>query len=164
MVRQVAKEVGLKSFRTWPPTTLSLQCHRLTTPRTGHFHFFSYMHIRWFWLHKNQTDRSMRGAAYTYYIHIYISYMYVWYVCMYVCTRMYVCMYVYMYVLYVCMYGSPSLNDPPISTPQKHQYLQWFLHFTYTDLYFLCLCVVYVNHPKPKPKSGFASALIGRNT
>ena len=41
----------------------------------------------------------------------------------------------------------------------NHRYLRGFLLFTYTDLCLLCSFLVYVNHPKPKPESGSASAL-----
>ena len=41
----------------------------------------------------------------------------------------------------------------------NHRYLRGFLHFTHTDLCSLCSFLVYVNHPKPKPESGSASAL-----
>ena len=41
----------------------------------------------------------------------------------------------------------------------NHRDLRGFLHFAYTDLCLLCSFLVYVNHPKPKPESGSASAL-----
>ena len=55
---------------------------------------------------------------------------------------------------------------PPNAFPEvrSHWYLRWCLHFTHTDLYVLCLFVVCVTHPKPKPQSGSASALIGNST
>ena len=41
----------------------------------------------------------------------------------------------------------------------NHRYLRGLLHFKHTDLCLLCSFLVYVNHPKPKPESGSASAL-----
>ena len=65
----------------------------------------------------------------------------------------------------LAIYSSTVLCLQTLSPRSRNpRYLQWFLHFTHTDLYLLCLLVVCVNHPKPKPESGFASALIGRNT
>ena len=53
-------------------------------------------------------------------------------------------------VLYLRMLSPKSIN---------HRYLRGFRHFTYTDLCLVCSFLVYVNHPKPKPESGSASAL-----
>ena len=49
-----------------------------------------------------------------------------------------------------------SLLSPTLSPRSRsHRYLQWILHFTHTDLCWLCLFVACVNHPKPKTRIWF---------
>ena len=115
-----------------------------------------------------RVDHGGRGARRSATINTHTNLGIYTYIYIYVHTHTHTHIYIYIYIgshppmihpslLAIC--SSTVLCFPMLSPrPRNHRHLQCFLHSTHTDLYLLCLFVVCVNHPKPKPESGSASA------